>query len=117
MRSGGNIGGDSATGWLNSEVAPLLDVAVAVKEAGIAASPDPSTVSAKLACPFASDAAAASLMPLLVPTVDHATLSGPKPRAPSACKAQMVSRCAADKAGDAQIFTYCRAGVSGYQLV
>jgi len=42
---------------------------------------------------------------------------GPKRRSDDRRKAQMVSNCTADKAGDAQIFTYCRASVSGYQLV
>jgi hypothetical protein len=102
---------------------------------GIAASPDPSTVSAKLACPFASDVAAASPRNIS-PSVLRLSLchdnfgyaavgadgrscdpewSQSTTRRPP--QAQMVSKCTVDKAGDAQIFTYCRASVSGYQLV
>src|SRR5262245_63411188 len=49
---------DSATGWLNSEVAPSADVSVAVNEAGIAASLEASTVSENRPSPSASDVAA-----------------------------------------------------------
>src|SRR5262249_49313139 len=51
---------DSATGWLNSEVAPSADVRVAVNEAGIAASLEESTVSENLPSPAASDAVVTS---------------------------------------------------------
>jgi hypothetical protein len=40
---------------------------------------------------------------------------GSERRSDDRWQAQMVSRTAADKAGDAQIFTYCRVSVSGYQ--
>src|SRR5258708_6067702 len=49
---------DSATGALNSEVAPSLEVTVAVNDAGIA--PGASTVSAKVPTPSASVMTAAS---------------------------------------------------------
>src|SRR5262249_41953156 len=68
---------DSATGWLNSEVAPSADVSVAVNEAGIAASLEASTVSENLPSPSASDVLATSprnISPSRCPPPDCRTL-------------------------------------------
>jgi hypothetical protein len=60
MRSGGNIQPDPesehahlgrGTGWLSSDVAPSLEVAVAVKFEGMPSGTEPSTTAENLACP------------------------------------------------------------------